>query len=446
MRLSSLQLVTYALADAMLAGTPEPDALVERMTASLGARSDWMTGVARTVARRFAARWDGVDRAELVRVLDGIESFQRAWLNEHQRPTVMRVLKRAPRQLHPPSRLSDVALPKLATLGDLAEWFEVDDGELAWFADRWRVISQGSATPLHHYSYKVVEKRDGRLRLIEVPKSRLRTLQRKILKGLLEYVPPHECAHGFRKGRNTVSYAAPHTGKSVVVRFDLADFFASVHAGRIHALMRTLGYPVEVARALTAICTNRVPSGRLLADDVRQRFDWREKQRYRTRHLPQGAPTSPALANLCAFRLDLRLAGLARTMGASYTRYADDLAFSGGDDLARGVQRLAARVAAIAMEEGFSIQLRKTRIMRRSARQHLAGVVVNERPNLARDEFDTLKAILTNCVRLGAASQNRQGHRDFRAHLEGRVAQACFLNANRGAKLRAILGAVQWGS
>jgi RNA-directed DNA polymerase len=277
-----------------------------------------------------------------------------------------------------------------------------------------------------------------------MPKSRLRNLQRKILKGLLENIPPHECVHGFRKGRNTVSYATPHVGKAVVVRFDLADFFASVHAGRVHAVMRTLGYPVEVARALTAICTNRVPSGRLLADDLRERLDWQEKQRYRTRHLPQGAPTSPALANLCAFRLDLRLAGLARAVGASYTRYADDLAFSGGEELARGIERLAVRVAAIALEEGFSIQPRKTRVMRRGARQHLAGVVVNQRPNLARDEFDTLKAILTNCVRHGVATQNREDRRDFRAHLEGRVAQTCFLNPAGGEKLRRILGAIGW--
>jgi len=97
------------------------------------------------------------------------------------------------------------------------------------------------------------------------------------------------------------------------------------------------GYPQEVARVLTALCTNRVPSARLLAPDVRDKMDWLERQRYRTRHLPQGAPTSPALANLCAFRL-------------TYTRYADDLAFSGDEDLARVVERLSVRVAAIALE------------------------------------------------------------------------------------------------
>jgi RNA-directed DNA polymerase len=444
MRLPTVRHITLALADAMLAGPVEPEAMVERMAASLEIRADWMMGIARTVARRFGASWERVERAELVRLLDGIESFQRVLHNEQQRPVVVRVLKRAPQQLQPPARLSGIGLPQLATLGDLAAWLEVDDAELEWFADRWRITPQDSSTPLHHYAYKVIEKRDGRSRLIEMPKSRLRNLQRKLLKDLFEHVPPHDCVHGFRKGRNTISYATPHADKAVVIRFDLADFFASIHAGRVHALIRTLGYPVEVARALTALCTNRVPSGRLLAADARDGFDWHEKRRYRTRHLPQGAPTSPALANLCAYRLDLRLAGLAQAASAAYTRYADDLAFSGGAELARGAERLAVRVAAIAIEEGFSIQLRKTRVMRRGARQHLAGVVVNQRPNLARDEFDTLKAILTNCVKQGVASQNRDGRENFRAHLEGRVAHACHLNPNRGMKLKVLLDAISW--
>ena len=300
------------------------------------------------------------------------------------------------------------------------------------------------AAPLHHYSYKAIEKRDGRCRIIEIPKSRLRALQRKVLHGLLDQIPVHDAAHGFRRGRNTVTFAAPHAGKDVVIRFDLTDFFASVHAGRVHSTFRTLGYPLEVARALTALCTNRVPSGRLLAADVRDRIDWQERQRYRNRHLPQGAPTSPALANLCAFRLDLRRAGLARSVGATYTRYADDLAFSGGDDLARMAERLSIRLAAIAIEEEFAVNLRKARVTRRGGCQHLAGVVVNSHPNLARPAFDTLKAVLTNCVRFGPSSQNREGHADFRAHLAGRVAHAVMVNAVRGAKLEGIFARVRW--
>ncbi|MFM0597292.1 reverse transcriptase family protein [Paraburkholderia dilworthii] len=440
---SYLQYVANAIADAMLAGPAQPASIVERMVLALGAPADWMSGLARRVSRRFRKRWDSVGRHELSKIIADHAAFVSAWQSDN-RPRVVRLLTRPPVQRQAPPWLHGVTLPQLPTLADLADWLEVEPEELDWFADRWRAPAHAAATPLHHYSYKAIEKRDGRCRIIEIPKSRLRTVQRKVLHGLLDRIPVHDAAHGFRRGRNTLSFATPHAAKAVVIRFDLTDFFASVHAGRVYSVFRDFGYPLAVARSLTALCTNRVPSGRLLEADVRERIDWLERQRYRNRHLPQGAPTSPALANLCAYRLDLRLAGLARSVGATYTRYADDLAFSGDEDLARIAERLSIRVAAIAIEEGFALNFRKTRVMRRGARQHLAGVVVNSHPNLARPTFDTLKAILTNCVRHGPHSQNRDAHSDFRAHLAGRVAHLAMLNAGRGAKLKAIFERIVW--
>ena len=163
-----------------------------------------------------------------------------------------------------------------------------------------------------------------------------------------------------------------------------------------------------------------------------------------TQHLPQGAPTSPALANLCAFHLDLRLTSAARASGASYSRYADDLAFSGGPDFARRARDFATLAAAIALDEGFGVNFRKTRVMRRGTRQRLCGVVVNAHPNVPRDEYDRLKAILTNCRRHGADSQNREQHADFRAHLRGRVAWVEAVAPARGATLLELFGGIDW--
>lgn len=427
----------------MLAGSAEPAGMVERMTLVLGESAAWMEGLARHMAKRFATRWESVGRKEVSTVVAGMPGFVSAWRSDEP-PRVVRVLTRPPFQRPPPPWLRDVALPQLPTLGDLAAWLDIEADELDWFADRWRVPAHSAATPLHHYAYKAIEKRDGRCRIIEIPKPRLRGLQRKVLSGLLDRIPVHDSVHGFRRGRNIVTFAAPHAGKAVVMRFDLTDFFASVHAGRVYSVFYALGLPQAISQALTALCTNRVPSGRLLAPDLRERIDWQERQRYRNRHLPQGAPTSPALANLCAFRLDLRLAGLARSVGATYTRYADDLAFSGDDELARMADRLRIRVAAIAIEEGFVVNLRKTRVMRRGGRQHLAGLVVNSHENVARPEFDALKAVLTNCIRHGPRSQNRDDHADFRAHLAGRVAHVVMVNAGRGKKLRALLERIEW--
>ena len=131
-------------------------------------------------------------------------------------------------------------------------------------------------------------------------------------------------------------------------------------------------------------------------------------------------------------------------MGAEYTRYADDLAFSGNELFERGVERFSTYVAAILLEEGFTVHHRKTRIMRQGVRQHLAGLVTNQNMNVMRPDFDRLKAILTNCVRLGPESQNREAHPTFRSHLEGRIGFVQMINPAKGKRLHAIFEQIRW--
>jgi hypothetical protein len=140
---------------------------------------------------------------------------------------------------------------------------------------------------------------------------------------------------------------------------------------------------------------------------------------------------------------------LAESAGATYARYADDLAFSSDAGFERrpfdrDVDRFAAHVAAIAGEEGWTVNHRKTRIMRQGVRQHLVGLVTNTHVNVIRADFDRMKAILTNCIRHGAVSQNRANHPSFRMHLEGRVGFVESINPNKGRRLRALLDRVRW--
>jgi hypothetical protein len=221
------------------------------------------------------------------------------------------------------------------------------------------------------------------------------------------------------------------------MRLDLCDFFPSVRGARVRQLFQTAGYPVLVARALAGLCTNVVPP------DV-----WSEgtpvsvRQRFRSPHLPQGAPTSPALANLCAYRLDCRLAGLARKAGATYTRYADDLAFS-FDDSSSG-ERFLWHASQLALEEGFAVNFRKLRQVTQAGRQRLAGVVVNSHLNVARPQFDRLKAVLHNCRIKGPSTQNRDGSLHFREALLGQISWVSMLNPHRGSKLREAFEAIDW--
>lgn len=165
---------------------------------------------------------------------------------------------------------------------------------------------------------------------------------------------------------------------------------------------------------------------------------------YARRHLPQGAPTSPALANLSAFGLDVRLSGLLKKLGGNYTRYADDLTLSGSDGFCYALRCVIPLTEQIVRSERFRLNHRKRKVIRKGRRQLVTGVVVNAKPNISRDEFDRLKAILHNCVTLGAESQNRDGHADFAAHLRGRIAFVRQLNPARAEKLQRLFEKILW--
>ena len=194
-------------------------------------------------------------------------------------------------------------IPKLETVAALADWLVLEPAQLDWLADLKGLAYPQAESPLQHYHYRVLAKPSGGVRLIEIPKPTLKELQRQILGGILYAVSAHPAAHGFVPGRSIRTFAAPHVGQAMVLRLDLRDFFPSFAGARIQSLFRTLGYPEAVADLLGGLCTNCTPSAVLTP------CDWQTQQLYRRPHLPQGAPTSPALANLCTYRLDCRLAG-----------------------------------------------------------------------------------------------------------------------------------------
>lgn len=337
-------------------------------------------------------------------------------------------------------------LPELSNESALAEWLGVPLGQLLWLADTKGRNTGHRPGAVRTYRVRWVPKKRGRARLLECPIPPLKQAQRRLLTGLLNHVPTHPAVHGFRTGRSPVTNAAIHCGHAVVIRFDLTDFFPSVPIGRVFRTFLTLGYSEPVARALSGLCTTCLPATDWNArpDPRNDGSEHQTRNRLGSRHLPQGAPTSPALANLVAYRLDRRLAGLATACGANYTRYADDLTFSGGEELRRNAARFARRATLIAAEEGFALNRGKTRVQGRGGRQTVTGVVVNQRPNIPRADFDRLKAALTNSARHGPASQNRDNHPNFREHLAGRVSHVASVNPLRGRKLWALFDRINW--
>jgi RNA-directed DNA polymerase len=431
------------LAQSFLAGGLDPEEITQCAAKALGRSWRWLG----PVARRLAEKFHGQTRPRRTTVVDFLSrdpGFQRAW-RQHGEKLAIRSWIAGPQRMQPVPAAAEWNVPTIESEAELARWLNLTVSELQWFADLKDINRKTNNARLTHYSYRLLTKRSGGIRLIESPKQHLRQIQRKILSEILNHIPAHPSAHGFVKGRSIRSFAAPHVGRSVVLRMDIDDFFPSFPARRIQAFFRTIGYPEPVADILGGLSTNVVKlHGKMLGADATAATLQELRQLYFSPHLPQGAPTSPALANLCFYRADCRLAGLARSVGAVYTRFADDLAFSGGQDFSARAQRFSTSVAAILLESGFAVNHHKTQIMRHSVRQRLAGLVTNAHLNVPREEFDRLKATLTNCLRQGWQSQNREAHPDFRAHLSGRIGFAESINAAKALRLRRLFERIRW--
>ena len=271
-----------------------------------------------------------------------------------------------------------------------------------------------------HYVTFAIPKRSGGKRLIMAPKRRLKAIQRKLLQLLVEKLPVSQQAHAFRKGRSIRTGAEPHVGKRFILKLDLKDFFPTVTAARVRGLLIAYGYSFPVATTLAVLMTEaeRQPvevDGSIFHVPIGQR------------HCVQGAPTSPGLCNALLLRLDRRLWGFARKKELSYTRYADDLSFSGEMDRATA-GKFRSIVSRIVSEEGFVINREKTSLIGKGNRQTVTGVVVNQTLGLSRQERRRLRAIAHRLHNQSADEANCS-----RAQFEGKVAYLSMLNPTQAA-------------
>ena len=438
--MTPIDVLARALAAALLDGPWDMVDMRQRLERTIGSPRPWMLALARSARAKY--REPPTDLEDLTSFVFSRDSFGDI---ARGRLLVRHYATPAPEMTESPWHV-----PALATSGELAMWLGIDRATLAAFTDPRPHREQRAA----HYRYAWIAKPLGGHRLVEAPKVRLRTVQRDILDGILAHIPPHDAAHGFRAGRSVIGFAAQHVQREVVVRVDLQAFFSSVIRARVTGLFRTAGYPRAVAHALATLCTHRTPRDVLrqapgtprdgaLGAHISGPFAG-DLARLSRPHLPQGAPTSGALANLAAYRLDVRVTALAAAIGAHYSRYADDLVISGDRSLVRAAPSLIARLGAIAIDEGFALNFKKTRVMTAADRQRITGLVVNDKLSVPRAEVDRLRAILHNCVRSGPESQNRDAHADFRAHLRGRVEWIAAVDPKKGERLRAMWNQIRW--
>lgn len=223
------------------------------------------------------------------------------------------------------------------------------------------------------YTEFTIPKRSGKRRTIHAPIPQLKHVQRLIDKRIFGGIRVHDAATGFVRGQSFVTHAAWHAGQAVVVRFDLKDFFPSIKRWRVVDLCRWIGWEDAAAERIADLCTHQGS-------------------------LPQGAPSSPRLANILSIGMDRRLVGVARVAGARYSRYADDLTFSFAVDDQTRIHALLGTVKLVVWDFWHGdMQLHdkaKLHIRRGHNRQEVTGLVVNSGvPRLPRETRRWLRAV-----------------------------------------------------
>jgi hypothetical protein len=263
-------------------------------------------------------------------------------------------------------QLKKSKLPIINNMQDLANYLTIDMGKISW------LVYHREVTNVDHYNRFRIPKRSGSERIISAPKTYLKNAQSWINTEILEKIKPEKEATAFRKNKNILDNALPHSNQGTVIRVDLADFFSTITFPRTRGLFSSLGYNSGVSSVLALLCTD---SDRRQV--VYQSENWYVSQG--PRKLPQGATTSPALSNLVARNLDRRIRGYLNYLEDDwvYTRYADDLVFSHPDKNVF-VGRLLTYLDRVIRDEGFKINKKKTVIMRTPHRQMITGLVLNE--------------------------------------------------------------------
>ena len=290
-------------------------------------------------------------------------------------------------------------------------------------------------------------------RTICVPSPVLMRLQRWIAQNILNVVAPHELSYAFAPKKDLYGAASRHRNSKWLVKIDVRHFFESILESRIFGVFSRLGYGQLLSFEMARICTRVRDEDNISRSASRGRMSGFGPYPNNTDgHLPQGAPTSPMLANLAVFGLDEKLEALAKNYGWTYTRYADDLAFSISSESTRGrAQRLAILAERELVAFGLKVNRQKTSITSPRARKVLLGLLVDrEQPRLTRsyrNNVETHLYALTSSQIGATAHRKKRGFSStigMRRHIAGLIAYAHRIDRDYAAKLYSLFNAIDW--
>lgn len=268
------------------------------------------------------------------------------------------------------------------------------------------------------YTKMQIPKKSGGMREIEIPSDKLKSIQRWILRNVLENIEVHESCYGFTKGKSIYDNALLHVGKECVLNMDLKDFFPSITQKAVFNIFYQKGYTKSVSYYLAKLLTK---------DGV----------------LPQGSPASPKISNIVALHLDKRLSELAKCYKATYSRYADDLTFSG----ASNIKNMIPIITQIIHEEAFFVNEKKTRYSYYFQKQEVTGLIVNKKVSVPKEYLRELNKEIYYCKKFGVSSHltKTENHKSFfKEYMYGKAYFVNMIDKELGQKNLCELDTILW--
>lgn len=305
----------------------------------------------------------------------------------------------------------------------------IDSGLPVLFDNRHLALALGIAPfdfgkllySIDEYCYHKVEipKKKGGVRVLDIPSVELKYIQRWILDNILDKIHISTYANGFIKNKSILTNAQLHVNSECVINIDLKDFFPSISFKQVFGIFRYYGYTKELSYTLSKLCTYQGT-------------------------LPQGSPASPAITNILCLKLDKRLGELGKSFQASYSRYADDITFSGK----KAIAHLLPAAMGIIRDEHFSVNLEKTHIAYSHQRQEVTGLIVNgKQVRISQKYKRKLRQEIYYCKKYGVRNHLEyidDHHAFYKEHLYG---QAYFINMVEpilGKELLELLDSISW--
>lgn len=275
------------------------------------------------------------------------------------------------------------------------------------------------AEKANNYRLFYIPKKSKGYRKIEAPSESLLQIQRWIKINILEKISISEFAKGFKKHSSIIDNAQPHINKQLVINLDIENFFPSINYGQVFRLFLYLGYTREVSHLLTKLCTN--------SNNV----------------LPQGAPTSPILSNILMLKLDKRLSNLAKFFKADYTRYADDITFSGN----RNISKMIPLILKIIKDENLKVNFNKYRLSYNNQQQIVTGLIVNKTLSIPKKLKTELGKAIYYCQKFGVDTHMKNINCTrlfYKEHLYGIAYFVKMIDEKLGQKYLAELDRIEW--